>query len=374
MVEAGGKVRWGIIGCGDVTERKSGPALARATNSELVAVMRRDAEKASDYARRHHIPKWYITVEELLQDEHVDAVYVATPPGSHLEIALKVAAAGKPCYMEKPMARNFTESRQMVEAFAQAGLPLFVAYYRRAYPSYVKLRKLLCSGALGELSSICYTMRRKDVEGAGANMWDPASPISKPSRRRRRSTVGNWREHVPASGGGLFVDVGSNVLNLFEFLLGPLRAVRGVAARDPASAADAPEDVVAVSFLAGNAIVGSASWNFRAFDEYELLEIVGSSGRATLPEPMNGSVCEISYADGTVESWEEPPPFPCVQEPLIQSAVDAILASDPSRCPSTAESAMQTSQHVDAALQDFYAGRQDAFWDRPLTWEPSAVA
>src|SRR5437867_12721845 len=95
-------IRWGIIGCGDVTEVKSGPALQRASDSALVAVMRRNRAAAEDYARRHNVPRFYDNAGALIADPDVDVVYVATPPGSHLEYALKVASAGKPCYVEKP--------------------------------------------------------------------------------------------------------------------------------------------------------------------------------------------------------------------------------------------------------------------------------
>src|SRR5689334_11228848 len=102
-------IRWGIVGCGNVTEVKSGPGFAKAEGSALVAVMRRNGSLAQDYAKRHNVPRWYDNVEALIYDREVDAVYVATPPGSHLEIAKQVAAAKKPCYMEKPMARSFAE-------------------------------------------------------------------------------------------------------------------------------------------------------------------------------------------------------------------------------------------------------------------------
>src|SRR4051794_19319723 len=127
-------IRWGIIGCGDVTEVKSGPALQQAAGSALVAVMRRDAERAKDYARRHGVPRWYADADALIGDPEVDAVYVATPPSSHMDYAVRVAAAGKPAYVEKPMARNFDECRRMIDACRAArggaGGPLFVAYYR----------------------------------------------------------------------------------------------------------------------------------------------------------------------------------------------------------------------------------------------------
>lgn len=143
------RVRWGIIGVGNVTERKSGPGFQRAARSELVAVMRRDAARAADYARRHGVPRWYADAGALIHDPEVDAVYIATPPDSHMRYTLEVAAAGKPVYVEKPMARTAAECEAMVAACRAAGVPLFVAYYRRAMPRFVKVKALLEGGAVG---------------------------------------------------------------------------------------------------------------------------------------------------------------------------------------------------------------------------------
>src|SRR5690349_8649652 len=147
MIESRGNttqiIRWGILGCGDVTEVKSGPAFQKASNSALVAVMRRDGARAADYAKRHGVPRWHDDAEALIRDPEVDAVYVATPPGTHLELALRVAAAGKPCYVEKPMARSAGECARMIEAFERANQPLFVAYYRRALPRFVRAKELI---------------------------------------------------------------------------------------------------------------------------------------------------------------------------------------------------------------------------------------
>ena len=143
-------IRWGLIGCGDVAEVKSGPALYKADGSALVAVMRRDRAKAEDYARRHNVPRVHERADELITDPEVDAVYIATPPSSHCELALKTAAARKPCLVEKPMAMNHAECLQMVEAFRAAQTPLWVAYYRRALPRFLKVRELLRAGAIGQ--------------------------------------------------------------------------------------------------------------------------------------------------------------------------------------------------------------------------------
>ena len=142
------QVRWGIIGCGDVTEVKSGPALQKAEGSQLVAVMRRNGALAQDYARRHGVPRWYDDAQQLIDDPEVDAVYIATPPHMHKEYTLAVARAGKPVYVEKPMALNAAECQEMIDACHSAGVPLFVAYYRRALPRFVKVKELVDSGVI----------------------------------------------------------------------------------------------------------------------------------------------------------------------------------------------------------------------------------
>src|SRR5688500_7382014 len=101
-----GPVRWGIIGCGDVCEVKSGPAFSKIANSSLVAVMRRDADKAKDYATRHGVPKFYTDAQQLINDPEVNAVYIATPPAQHEEYAIQSMQTGKPVYVEKPIALN----------------------------------------------------------------------------------------------------------------------------------------------------------------------------------------------------------------------------------------------------------------------------
>src|SRR5476651_2053405 len=148
------EVRWGIIGCGDVTEVKSGPGFRKATGSALVAVMRRNGALAADYARRHDVPRWYDRADALLADAEVDAVYIATPPDTHADYALQAAAAGKPAYVEKPMARHTAECDRMVEAFQRSRLPLYVAYYRRRMPRFLTARELISDGSLGRVTGI----------------------------------------------------------------------------------------------------------------------------------------------------------------------------------------------------------------------------
>ncbi|MEX1017916.1 MAG: Gfo/Idh/MocA family oxidoreductase [Phycisphaeraceae bacterium] len=339
-------IRWGIIGCGDVTEIKSGPGFQQARGSELVAVMRRDAERAADYARRHDVPRWYDDAQQLIDDPQVDAVYIATPVGSHLEHALRVCAAGKPCYVEKPMARSHAEAQRMVEAFAAAGLPLFVAYYRRALPRFLKARELLAAGRLGTITSISYRFHS-------------------PAHRKAYTDGLPWRVQVAQSGAGLFLDLGSHTLDILDFLLGPLHHVQGHAV-NRASPYDA-EDVVSMSFTAGEAgvpgVPGAACWNFAAAVSDDRIVIDGTDARLSLSTFGNEPI-EL-HTDAGVQCFDLPNSRH-VQLPLIQTLVDQLAGQGV--CESTGPSGARASAVMDAALNAYYAGRDDAFWQRPQTW------
>lgn len=332
-----GVVRWGILGCGDVTERKSGPGFQKADRSKLVAVMRRDAERARDYAERHGVGRWYTDAGSLISDPEVDAVYIATPPGSHTELALAVAEAGKPCYVEKPMARSAAECDLMVEAFERRDLPLFVAYYRRRLPCFVKAKELIDQGALGSVTGVTWR-------------------LSEAHHRRTQA----WRVDAGTAGGGHFLDVGSHGLDLIDYLLGPLESVAGTAAN--LASPYAVEDCVHVAFTAGG-VPGSVACLFASDAVEDRFQVVGTEGELLFPifrsEPL-----ALKRGDA-VERIELPYP-PHVAQPMIQSVVDDLLGGE--HCPSTGVTARRTSRVMDTALSAYYGGRMDAFWERPGTW------
>ena len=336
-------VRWGIIGCGDVTEVKSGPGFSLAEGSTLQAVMRRDAARAEDYARRHSVPRWYADADALIHDETVDAVYVATPPGSHCDYAVRVAAAGKPCYVEKPMARTHAECARMNEAFEKAGAPLFVAFYRRALPRFVTAKRLIEEGRLGIITGVSYTMTQT---------------------ARTQSTLG-WRVDATEAGGGLFLDLGSHTLDILDWLLGPLENVTGLALNRAGNYA--VEDGVAMSFQTGNAI-GTASWNFAGAQSHDQITIDGTSARLQLStfgqEPL-----QLETSNG-IETFDGQNPRH-VQAPFIELMVNELRGMG--NCPSTGITAARTADVMDIALQIFYGGRHDEFWARPQTWPQQSL-
>jgi 1,5-anhydro-D-fructose reductase (1,5-anhydro-D-mannitol-forming) len=348
-MDAGMTVRWGIIGCGDVCEVKSGPALYKARGSQLAIVMRRDAARAADFAHRHGVPRFTTDADEVINSPDVDVVYVATPPGEHEAYALKVARANKPCYVEKPMARSAAECGRMREAFARAGQKLFVAYYRRALPRFLEVQRRLASGELGQLLAVSHAYQGRANPGASA-------------------APSGWREHVPASGGGLFVDLGSHVVDILDFLLGPLEEVQGHAARLSVPLAERrglAEDTVVMSFRTGAGALGTIRHQFHTACSVDRLELIGT--RASLALSVFGQEpLELSTADGRELIAVEQPAH--VHQPLVQSIVDELDGSSEARCPSTGESAERASAVIDRVLDAYYGGRSDAFWARSGTW------
>src|SRR5215470_5354750 len=174
------KINWGIIGCGDVTEIKSGPAFNKVKNSALVAVMRRDAEKAADYARRHNVPKWYSDAGKLINDPDINAIYVATPPSSHEEYTTAAINAGKPVYVEKPMSVNGSSAHRMADYASKRNIKLCVAHYRRQQPLFLKVKQLLTDSSIGEVrfakSELYKRSLTKEELAVEKNAWrvDPA--------------------------------------------------------------------------------------------------------------------------------------------------------------------------------------------------------
>jgi predicted dehydrogenase len=334
-------IRWGIIGCGDVAEVKSGPGFQQARDSALVAVMRRNRAMAADYAIRHDVPRWYDDADALIANPEVDAVYIATPPGSHMDYALKVCTAGKPCYIEKPMARNHAECEQMVSTFRAAKLPLFVAYYRRALDRFVNAKNLVSAGAIGTVTGVNYRFTAPAAKLEGL-------PLP-------------WRLQAEHAGGGLFMDLGCHTLDIMDFMVGPLKNEAGVAS-NCAGLYDV-EDTVALSFVTQGGAPGTAHWNFAGAYIEDVIEITGTKGRISL-STFGNEPAQLFTADG-IEKFDLPNPVH-IQTPMIRTIVDELLGRG--TCPSTGESAQRTARIMDTALDSYYGGRSDAFWARPDTW------
>lgn len=324
-------IRWGIIGCGDVTEVKSGPGFRKAANSQLLAVMRRNGALASDYARRHGVLRWDDDADAVIHAPDIDAVYVATTPDSHRDYALRCAAAGKPVLVEKPMAMDLGQCQDMIDACRSAGVPLWVAYYRRTLPRFVAVRDLVQRGAIGPVRMV--VSRQFQPQKPPAEM-NPGSPP--------------WRVDATRSGGGLFVDMASHTLDLLDFLFGPIEKVRAFAGNQ--AGAYRPEDIVTASYHFASGVHGNGAWCYAADREEEYNEIIGANGRirfsTTKPVPIR-----VMRGDAIEEIAIDDPPH--VHQPLIETIVDELNGQG--RCPSTGESGARTTWVIDEILREFRA-------------------
>ncbi len=316
-------IRWGIIGCGNVTEIKSGPGFQKAEGSSLVAVMRRDRDKALDYARRHGVPRVHDTALALVVDPDVDAVYIATPPSSHLELAKLVAAAGKPCLVEKPMAMTHAECVEMNAAFRAAGAPLFVAYYRRALPRFLAVREFLRAGAIGPVTDAHVRVSEPLAEGEAA---------------------AGWRFDPAVAGAGLFFDLASHCIDLLDFLLGPIERAAGVAVNTGGSYQ--AEDVTGGVFGFACGTVGTGTWNFNADRSTDVITLTGPLGQLTTPVFTDGDVVITRNGRDEVHPLRNPPH---VHQPLIQTIVDELRGRG--RCESTGASGARASWVMDRVLR-----------------------
>ncbi len=321
------EVVWGIIGCGDVTERKSGPAFARVEGSRLAAVMRRDGAKAADYARRHGVPRAYDRVDALLDDPEVNAVYVATPTNTHLPLTLRVLASGRPVLVEKPMAMDGAEAARMVEAAERAGLPLFVAYYARALPRFEALRSLVQGGTLGEVRAVTMRQLRPGHYAPGQA----------------------WKLDPAINGGGLFVDIQVHTLDWLDHCFGPPADVLGLVrklGRGPS------EDLVAYTLGWDTGMVANGLYCFGAGPEDEWVAIHGSEGTATMSFFKDDGIT-LTFTDGRTERRAHPDP-PHVHEPLIARVVEQLRGGRPA--PSRAVDAARTTALIDRLYAAYRAG------------------
>jgi len=326
-------IRWGMIGCGDVTEVKSGPGFQKAEHSTLVAVMRRDGMLAKDYAERHGIPRWYDDASKLINDPEVDAVYIATPPSSHKQYTLMVAQSVKPVYVEKPMALNFAECQEMMAACKTVGVTLFIAYYRRALPRFLKIKELIDSRAIGQ------------VRFVSASLYEP------PSKANLNAAAPAWRVVPEISGGGLFVDLASHTLDFLDYLFGPIVSVQGCAANQDGRYE--AEDIVTGLFQFESGVQGIGVWCFTAAEKSDVVRIVGSDGEISFSTFADRPIL-LKTAAGLSEFSVQNPAH--IQQPLIQTIVDELRGFG--MCPSRGETAARTSWVMDQMLYGSGSGKQ----------------
>ncbi len=320
-------IKWGFIGCGDVTERKSGPAFNMVEGSMVQAVMSRDIKKAKSYAQRHNIAKWYDDAQELVDDPDVNAIYIATPPSSHATFAIMAMKAGKPVYIEKPMAANYEDCTRINRIAQETGVPCFVAYYRRYLPYFLKVKELIHSGQIGEVINIQIRF---------------AQP---PSEMDYNKTNLPWRLLPGIAGGGYFYDLAPHQLDILQDMFGCILEAEGYCSNR--GGLYEVEDTVSACFKFESGLPGSGSWCFVAHEsaKEDRIEIIGDKGMICF-SVFTFDPIALHTERGREEIAVENPPY--VQLPLIKAVVEHLQGKGICSC--SGLSATPTNWVVDKIL------------------------
>jgi predicted dehydrogenase len=304
-------INWGIIGCGDVTEIKSGPAFNKVPDSALVAVMRRDAVKAEDYARRHRVPRWYSNADQLINDPEVNAVYIATPPSSHEQYAVAAINAGKNVYVEKPIAHNLASAKRIADAAAAKHIKLVTAHYRREWPLFKKIQELIQQNVIGDIRVINLQLYKSLF--TKEQLLDPAIA---------------WRVNPAISGGGIFHDLAPHQLDIMYHLFGSAKKIQGISLNQ--AGAYTADDTTAGTILFENNIVFNGTWCFCADEQRDICEITGDQGRISFSFFTGNSIRLHVNGSSTCFEFDM---LQHVQQPLIARAVQYFLGRDENPCP-----------------------------------------
>lgn len=319
-------IRWGIIGCGNVTELKSGPAYQKIKGFEVSAVMRRNQEKLLDYATRHRITHTFTNATALIESQYVDAVYIATPPDSHLEYALKVASAGKPCCIEKPMAPNHDACETIIKAFKEKSIPLFVAYYRRSLPRFNQIKEWLDNQEIGVVRSI---------------HWN----LLKPPKKIDIEQKYQWRTNPDIAPGGYFDDLACHGLDLFSHFFGKVKAASGYSTNQ--LKLYGAKDAIVGSWIYQNGITGTGHWNFGGDRHEDHVRINGSKGNIEFSVFHDKPLKLVNDIKEITQSIDNPKHIQIHHVENIRNA----LYDKNFEHPSTGDSASHTSWIMDQILK-----------------------
>ena len=322
------QINWGFIGCGEVTEKKSGPAFNEVEGSQVVAVMSRSENKARSYAERHHVRKWYKDASELIEDPDVNAVYIATPPSSHATFAIMAMRAGKPCYIEKPLAASYNDCIRINRISEQTGVPCFVAYYRRYLPYFQRVKEIIESGTIGNVVNVQvrFSVPPRDLDfQSGKEM--------------------PWRLQPDIAGGGYFYDLAPHQIDLLQNLFGVITRAHGY----PANRAHLyqAEDTLSACFFFESGIPGSGSWCFVGHEsaKEDCIEVIGEKGSLSF-SVFTYQPIEVITSEGKNLITVPNPPY--VQLPLIKSVIQHLQGIG--KCDCTSVSATAVNWVLDRVL------------------------
>ena len=296
------KIAWGIIGCGDVTEVKSGPAFNKVPNSELHAVMRRNKVLLADYAKRHAVPHQYTDVDALIADPAINAIYIATPPKFHEPFAIKAMAVGKPVYVEKPVTRDVAEAKRMQSFSDQTGVKMVVAHYRRALPMFIEIKRIIETGVLGKINLVTLQYFEPAIEPSNLTPKDL------------------WRIDPSLAGAGLFYDIAPHQIDIMVNIFGkPLKYGGNFLTQLKTSPV---EDTVNGWIHFDQDILFTGTWGFSMPEamKRDHCEIIGDKG--SLSFNFFGTEGFLKMSNGESQKFIQPKH---IQQPMIEKVVQYFL-------------------------------------------------
>lgn len=324
-------IKWGFIGCGEVTEKKSGPAFAEVEGSMVEAVMSRSEAKARSYAERHGIAKWYTDPQELIDDPDVNAIYIATPPSSHATFAIMAMKAGKPVYVEKPLAASYEDCARVNRVSETTKVPCFVAYYRRYLPYFQKVKDIIDHGVIGKVINVQvrFAVPPRDLDYQNAQNLP-------------------WRLQPDIAGGGYFYDLAPHQLDLLQHIFGVIIEANGICANR--GGMYKAEDTVSACFRFDSGLPGSGSWCFAAYESAreDRIEVIGDRGQLGF-SVFNYDPIELHTIEGTQSIVVPNPPY--VQFPLIKNVIEHLQGVGVCTC--TSVSATPVNWAMDQILGKF---------------------
>lgn len=322
------EISWGFIGCGEVTEKKSGPAFNEVPGSHIEAVMSRSERRARSYAERHHVRKWYTDAQKLIDDPTVNAIYIATPPSSHATFAIMAMRAGKPVYVEKPLAASYMDCVRINRISEETGIPCFVAYYRRYLPYFQRVKKILQNGTIGEVINVQvrFSVPPRDID-------------------LQKGDAQPWRLRPDISGGGYFYDLAPHQIDLLQDYFGIITRAHGY----PANRARLyqAEDTISACFFFESGITGSGSWCFvghRSAEE-DRIEIIGTKGTLSF-SVFNYDPIQLVTSESKTSINVPNPSY--VQLPIIRAVIEDLQGYG--HCDCTSISATPTNWVLDRIL------------------------
>ena len=292
-------IEWGIVGTGDIVRKRVAPALNDLANCKIAAISRGKPELAEAFAKEFGVERWYADWRDLIDDDKIDAVYIATPVFLHAEQTIAAAEAGKHVLCEKPMAISAADCDRMIAACRANNVRLGVAYYRRFYPVLARVRELLAFGEIGHAV----------VAQINAFEFQP----------HRKEEERGWFVDPAKSGGGPMMDFGCHRIEVLTDLFGE---IENQASITTATIFDRDvEDTAALIMEFTGGPLTNLTVTHGSFEPQDTLSIFGTKGSIHIPILNEGNI-EIRTADGA--RTESHPPHANIHQPLIAEFADAV--------------------------------------------------